>query len=207
MFLPGDVGHRAILHRTVMGVIETALSATESGAQVFWVGGIDAYQINELQDLYWFSMAEPDRVKNKKLLDEYEDYFEYQEVAKATKDPEMMRAVKIINSYDEIPERLTTLRRNTVKEEFGADITVSTAHRCKGLEWDFVQLYDDFPDVLDPELDPMARDDEINLLYVASTRAMRILALNSAVEMVIRYITQKTHGREADEDGRRSDRS
>ncbi|MCV5959122.1 DNA helicase, partial [Escherichia coli] len=43
MFLPGDVGHRAILHRTVMGVIETALSATESGAQVFWVGGIDAY--------------------------------------------------------------------------------------------------------------------------------------------------------------------
>ncbi|HFQ2008836.1 hypothetical protein ACSGGA_24215 [Salmonella enterica] len=44
---------------------------------------------------------------------------------------------------------------------------------------------------LDPELDPMARDDEINLLYVASTRAMRILALNSAVEMVIRYITQK----------------
>ncbi|KGM26693.1 DNA helicase [Photorhabdus luminescens] len=191
MFLPGDVGHRAILHRTVMGVIETALSATESGAQVFWVGGIDAYQINELQDLYWFSMAEPDRVKNKKLLDEYEDYFEYQEVAKATKDPEMMRAVKIINSYDEIPERLTTLRRNTVKEEFGADITVSTAHRCKGLEWDFVQLYDDFPDVLDPELDPMARDDEINLLYVASTRAMRILALNSAVEMVIRYITQK----------------
>ncbi|NMV42602.1 DNA helicase, partial [Vibrio parahaemolyticus] len=114
--LPGDVGHRAILHRTVMGVIETALSATESGAQVFWVGGIDAYQINELQDLYWFSMAEPDRVKNKKLLDEYEDYFEYQEVAKATKDPEMMRAVKIINSYDEIPERLTTLRRNTVKE-------------------------------------------------------------------------------------------
>ncbi|EPL1091298.1 3'-5' exonuclease, partial [Escherichia coli] len=66
-----------------------------------------------------------------------------------------------------------------------------TAHRCKGLEWDFVQLYDDFPDVLDPELDPMARDDEINLLYVASTRAMRILALNSAVEMVIRYITQK----------------
>ncbi|MCV5131821.1 DNA helicase, partial [Escherichia coli] len=31
----------------------------------------------------------------------------------------------------------------------------------------------------------------INLLYVASTRAMRILALNSAVEMVIRYITQK----------------
>ncbi|MDW3124371.1 hypothetical protein R8N68_25425, partial [Vibrio sp. 1974] len=28
-------------------------------------------------------------------------------------------------------------------------------------------------------------------LYVASTRAMRILALNSAVEMVIRYITQK----------------
>ncbi|MBO0160232.1 ATP-binding domain-containing protein, partial [Vibrio parahaemolyticus] len=61
----------------------------------------------------------------------------------------------------------------------------------KGLEWDYVQLFDDFPDVLDPELEPEARDDEINLLYVASTRAMRALALNASVEMVIRYNTHK----------------
>lgn len=191
MTLPPNIGHKAIIHRTVMGVIETALAVTEGEGKVFWVGGIDAYQINELLDLYWFSLMERDRVKNKKLLDEYEDYYEYQEVAKATKDPEMMRAVKIINNYDEIPDRVATLRRNTVKEEFGADITVSTAHRCKGLEWDHVELYDDFPDVLAPELSLIARDDEVNLLYVASTRAMRMLALNSSVEMVIRYITQK----------------
>ncbi|MND15772.1 putative ATP-dependent DNA helicase YjcD [compost metagenome] len=191
MFLPRDVGHRTVIHRTVMGVIETALAATAEGKKVYWVGGIDAYQINELQDIYWYAMAAPDRVRNKKLLDDFQDYGEYQEVAKATKDPDMSRAIKIIGSYDNIPDLLTLLRLNTVKEEFGADITVSTAHRCKGLEWDNVQLYDDFPDVLDPELDTTTRDDEINLLYVASTRAMRALALNSAVEMVIRYITHK----------------
>ena len=171
--------------------MDTALAARAKGKKVYWVGGIDAYQINELQDIYWYAMAAPDRVRNKKLLDDFQDYGEYQEVAKATKDPEMSRAIKIIGSYDSLPDLLTLLRLNTVKEEFGADITVSTAHRCKGLEWDNVQLYDDFPDVLDPELDITTRDDEINLLYVASTRAMRVLALNSAVEMVIRYITHK----------------
>ncbi|EFP0183601.1 ATP-dependent helicase [Escherichia coli] len=191
MSLPNNIGHKAILHRTVMGVIETALMQTENGAKVFWVGGIDAYQINEIQDLFWFSRDEKERIKNKKILEEYEDYLEYQDIAEATKDSEMLRAIKIINNYDDIPSRLSMLRRNTVKEEFSADISVSTAHRCKGLEWDFVQLYDDFPDVLDPKLTPQDRDDEINLLYVASTRAMRMLAINSALESVVRYITQK----------------
>ena len=65
MFLPRDVGHRTVIHRTVMGVIETALAATAEGKKVYWVGGIDAYQINELQDIYWYAMAAPDRVRNK----------------------------------------------------------------------------------------------------------------------------------------------
>jgi ATP-dependent exoDNAse (exonuclease V) beta subunit len=191
MVLPHDIGHKAVIHRTVMGVIETALEQTSLGKKVFWVGGIDAYQIGNLLDAYWLSKGENDNIKNKKILKEYSNFFEYEDVGKATKDPEMMRAVKIIENYEDLDARLETLRLNTVDDDLAADITVSTAHRSKGLEFDHVQLYDDFPDLFDPELSQEAKDDEINNLYVAATRAKRILALNSSLEVVIRYVTQK----------------
>ena len=65
-------------------------------------------------------------------------------------------------------------------------MTLATAHKAKGLEWDFVSLYDDFTaDPLSPDLDPGKRDDELNLLYVAVTRAMKILAINSLVLQIM----------------------
>lgn len=191
MMLPQNIGHHAVLHRTVMGVIQTALGYTGAGHKVFWAGGIESYQIDYLEDIFWFSREERERVKNKQILNDYEDYQEFTEIARATQDNEMFRAMAIIEAYEDLPEHLAILRLNTVKDELVANVTVSTSHRAKGLEWDYVQLFDDFPDVLDPELEPEARDDEINLLYVASTRAMRALALNASVEMVIRYITHK----------------
>ncbi|PTT89088.1 hypothetical protein DBR42_08500, partial [Pelomonas sp. HMWF004] len=55
-----------------------------------------------------------------------------------------------------------------------AAITLTTGHRAKGLEWEQVSLADDFIE-LPPEddFDP----EEINLLYVAVTRAIRCVKL------------------------------
>ncbi len=48
-------------------------------------------------------------------------------------------------------------------------------------------LADDFPDVFDPELEPEDREDEVNLLYVACTRAMQTLVINQSVALILRY--------------------
>jgi superfamily I DNA/RNA helicase len=47
-----------------------------------------------------------------------------------------------------------------------AELTVSTAHKSKGREWDRVRLAEDFPE--DPKGD---FDEELRLLYVSVTRA------------------------------------
>ncbi|WP_139346937.1 hypothetical protein [Pseudomonas oryzihabitans] len=49
-----------------------------------------------------------------------------------------------------------------------------------------VYLGEDFPDPLDPELPPDARRDELNLLYVAATRAKYQLAINSVILGIMR---------------------
>jgi len=185
--LPPNTKQFTALARTVMGVIGIAFSAALSGRSVFWVGGIKAYQLNELEDLFWFARREPQNVRNKKILKEYQSFEEYEEIAKATKDPEMLRAIALLETYDDIPHMIGMIRQHTVNLEQNADIIVSTAHRCKGLEWQSVVLVDDYPDIFDPDMAHDAREDEINLLYVAATRALQVLIINTALELVLQY--------------------
>lgn len=78
-----------------------------------------------------------------------------------------------------------------------ATVTLTTAHKAKGLEWDFVGLYEDFTaDPLAPETDRAKRDDELNLLYVSVTRAMQILAVNSMVIDIMQRF-KDLHGSQA----------
>jgi len=63
------------------------------------------------------------------------------------------------------------------------DVVISTAHKSKGLEWDRVQIGDDFaaPDAEseDPETRDMPPREEILLSYVALTRARKELGMGS----------------------------
>lgn len=185
--LPDGTGRFTVLSRTVIGVITNAIMASMEGRKVYWVGGVEAYQLAELEDLFWFARRQNDNVRSKKLLKEYRDFEEYEDIAKATKDSEMLRAIALIEGFDDIPGLISLMLGQTVNNEENSDITLSTAHRCKGLEWLNVVLDDDFPDVFDPELGPEAREDEINLLYVASTRAMNTLVINQAIALILRY--------------------
>ncbi|WP_158103241.1 3'-5' exonuclease, partial [Pseudomonas syringae] len=161
---------------------ENALRLVNQNHRMQWIGGIDSYSLRDLEDLFYFSRAMNDQVQQRKLLTDYADYDQYVAIAKATQDPEMLRSIKIIENYPDLPQRIEQLRGASVTSELDATVTLSTAHRAKGLEWDFVGLYDDFSaDPLSPDIDAGKRDDELNLLYVGVTRAMKILAVNSLV--------------------------
>ncbi|ASG86863.1 UvrD-helicase domain-containing protein [Salmonella enterica] len=172
---PRTFGHHAVLHRSVCGVIRTALHWSLAGKKVFWVGGMESYKIEDLLDLYWFSIDMTERIRHDRLTREYRDYDEYLQIAEDTGDIEMKQAIFILEQFFPLPDRLNTLREQRVSMEAEADITVCTAHRSKGLEWDRVRLHDDFADILDPDMPESKRNDEINLLYVAATRARHTL--------------------------------
>ncbi|GAB0063283.1 MULTISPECIES: UvrD-helicase domain-containing protein [Pseudomonas syringae group] len=192
--LPADLPHRTYLHRTVSGVIENALRLVNQDHKMQWLGGIDSYSLRDLEDLFYFSRGMNDQVQQRKLLSDYADYDQYVAIAKATQDPEMLRSIKIIENYPDLPQRIDQLRRASVTSELDATVTLSTAHRAKGLEWDFVGLYEDFTaDPLSPDIEAGKRDDELNLLYVSVTRAMKILAVNSLViDIMQRFKDQRS---------------
>ncbi|MDC9612884.1 UvrD-helicase domain-containing protein [Xenorhabdus khoisanae] len=184
-----NVPHKAVLSRTVAGVIDSALSAALKEQSVYWVGGIDGYRTEELEDLYWFSVDIPQNIQQPRLLYDYKDYDEYCQIAKVTQDIEMMQSINLLERYFPFPQNLEKMRKFAVTDESKANLTVSTAHRSKGLEWLVVVLHNDFPDLFDPKLTELSRRDEINLLYVAATRARNKLIINESIECVL--INQK----------------
>lgn len=176
--LPAGTPHVAVLSRTISGVISSALCASMAGKKVYWVGGIEGYRSEELEDLYWFSADMPERMHSPHLSSDYRDFREYCQVAKATGDAEMNQAIRLLDEFFPLPQKLAIMRGQVVADEKNAQVTVCTVHRSKGLEWPVVMLNEDFFDITDPLLSAEERQDEINLLYVAVTRARRTLVLN-----------------------------
>ncbi|EBG5940060.1 ATP-dependent helicase [Salmonella enterica subsp. enterica serovar Enteritidis] len=183
--MPRNFGHHAVLHRSVCGVIRTALHWSLAGKKVFWVGGMESYRIEDLLDLYWFSVDMTERMRHDRLIREYRDYDEYLQIAEETGDVEMKQTIFILEQFFPLPDRLSTLREQRVTRESEADVTVCTAHRSKGLEWDRVKLHDDFADILDPEMPESQRQDEINLMYVAATRARKVLIVEPILSEIM----------------------
>lgn len=128
----------------------------------------------------------PERMQKSLLTKDYRDFEEYKAIAKATKDADMGQAIKLLEMYFPLPQKLVILKRQIAHNESDADLTVVTAHRSKGLEWDTVVLNDDFNDINNPLISAEDRRDELNLLYVAATRARKMLILNEIVRQVVK---------------------
>jgi ATP-dependent exoDNAse (exonuclease V) beta subunit len=111
-----------------------------------------------------------------------------EDFAESTGDNTLIQLIKIVLEYGrDLPEFINKIKMAQVADEhrLEADIIYSTIHRCKGLEYDEVFILDDFinEDVIDrakQDNDPKTLqiiEEEINILYVAVTRAKLKLRL------------------------------
>lgn len=175
------------LSRTVMGVILTAIRVVKGGGRVYWNGGIEAYQITDLKDIYYLKTNQKELICNKQLLRQFETFDDFLQMVKETKDPELKRGARILEECGDIPKLLDLLECHAVETPDETTVTVSTVHRAKGLEWDSVVLDDDFPDVFDEEMSAEEKYDELNLLYVAVTRAKQNLVINPVVLLIVQH--------------------
>jgi superfamily I DNA/RNA helicase len=106
-------------------------------------------------------------------------------LAESEHNAEFKRAIGILqnpNWYAMLKEIST--HRNT----HDPDIILTTAHKSKGLEWDIVVLADDYPQIYDKEGVYTGLDQEsANILYVAATRAKKVLFINNTIDQILNY--------------------
>lgn len=181
-----------LLSRTNAELIKQAVA--RRGRGVHWVGGIEGYKVHILEDAWRLRSNQRTDIREPFIRDHFTSWQEFEDYGKETKDPEVKILVELVDQYrDEIPQLVAELRANEEKTDKFADLVVATGHKAKGLEWDQVKIADDFT-VLEKAEATLAEfgradaqlvmredgtDQEINLLYVAVTRAMKSCQLNS----------------------------
>jgi hypothetical protein len=151
-----------IICRTNSAIIDNALKYMNLGLKVHVKGGIS--KINKLLKCS-YSLKKGKRVNTPELaaFNNWEEVVEYSKTPSGTELSTLVRLVKDYPVY-----HLTALLDliSKVKEE-DANVVLTTVHKAKGCEWNKVLLANDFKSKGDKNFS----DEEINLLYVAITRA------------------------------------
>ena len=154
--------------------------------KIYFEGGYSSYSFMN-QTVY--SIFYLKNRKNEKItVDELKNFgsiYELETFAKETKNQEYLNIIKFINTYGdnifEINKKIKDLV-TTIKEE--ADIIFTTTHKAKGMEYNQVIMTDDFitkKDILNTKksLSFNQINEELNIYYVASTRAKSAISLAS----------------------------
>jgi F-box protein, helicase, 18 len=180
---------KAILARTNLGLLLKAIEyVTESKKvqQIYFEGNINSYtyadegaSLYDVLSLFNFKhhLVKDNLIKSMKNLAELEDYIE------KTEDMQLAMMVEIVKEYgNKIPSIINTIKERHINndDKENAEMIFSTVHRCKGMEYDAIQLVNDF--ITEEKLEKLKSDkkmeeksvaklnEEINLLYVAITR-------------------------------------
>jgi F-box protein 18 (helicase) len=176
----------AVIGRCNGSLLARALPVVDRGGTVHFAGTTDKdhwdpYYLYELQiplDLLYLKQNQREAI----LTPQVRAFSDYKEVVDQVKgdgqgagvDKELEKHVKLVDEYgDRLPDLIDRLRRRSRSPEI-ADISLSTAHRAKGLEWRRVEMLDDFATLRnETEVAPFDSEylEEINLIYVAMTRA------------------------------------
>jgi hypothetical protein len=183
---------KACIARGNAALYRRAALLANQGGNVCWVGGIDGYRLDLLNDIWLLKAGRRSEIKDR-FVARFEDCDALQGYAAAQDERDLKAWIRVIEGHTRwqaIPEEIALVRSRSVAQPEGATLALATAHKSKGLEFGSVELADDFPEaeLANPvkysrETHPVFWDEqgfrggvllpveEINLRYVAITRA------------------------------------
>lgn len=160
-----------IICRTNKTAIAEVIKHLDQNLKVFLMGGGE--QMTKLiNGICALQKGERAYHQDLMLFEDYDDLLEY---ASSPMGGDLAVVIKLIDSYGQ--GALNNALSSTTTTEEQADITITTCHKAKGLEWPVVRLANDFKYPVESE--KMIPSEEANLLYVAATRALNVLDISN----------------------------
>jgi F-box protein, helicase, 18 len=194
---PANTKSKATIARSNLGLLLRAITFITEHKDVkylYFEGNLNPYTYADegasLYDVLNLFNSKNDRIKDK-LIGSMSNLEELEEYIEKTEDVQLGMMVEIVKEYEnEIPSLIKSLKSKHVGDEdkAKAEMIFSTVHRSKGMEYDAVQLVEDF--VTEAKLERLKTEkkedeviniakwnEEINLLYVAITRTKGLLRI------------------------------
>jgi F-box protein 18 (helicase) len=185
---PGKIKTRAVIARTNAGLLVKAIELLIEKKEIksiYFEGRIENYtyandgaSIYDILNLY---SGEKERIRDK-MIASMKDMDELEEYIENTGDAQLRMLVEMVKEYGKkIPGYIKKLKECHLDhdDKDKADMIFSTVHRSKGMEYDEVTLANDF--ITEERIIEMTKapepvntaklSEEVNLLYVAITRA------------------------------------
>jgi F-box protein 18 (helicase) len=183
---------KATIARTNLALLLNAIEYITNNRKIkgiYFEGNFNSYTYADegasLYDVLNLASNKHDKIRDK-LIGSMRNLEELEEYIEKTEDPQLSMMVEIVKEYgDEIYDIMRSLKKLQTGDEDRekADMIFSTVHRAKGMEYDTVHLVNDF--ISENKLkkakgeaasknekpDLQRLNEEINLLYVALTRA------------------------------------
>ena len=162
-----------------------------------------------LRDFYSLWKRDFGNIRN----EEIKCFSSFEEAVKLSKDdeefdPEYAACLQLVKKYEaDIPIKMEQISAAMVAVESDADVVLTTAHKAKGLEWDYVVMADDFKSLFKTQTeDDKAKDvplefkqlglgeedinpEEIHLMYMAATRGRLCTELHAEYEQFLKMDT------------------
>jgi hypothetical protein len=196
-----EIKTKCCITRTNSGIIKVFSKNYDKGKIIKTIRNPD--DIFKLPLSLYYYMTDRVKYKDKitvKWLYNFRGKRDIEEYAKSINDIELLTSLNIV---EEFYEDLIKIYNNAkaYRRKRKVDLFITTAHTCKGLEWDHVILYNDFPNIIQ-KISSICDDieifrtminnsnnlknkfmfqrvvEEINLYYVAVTRAIYKLDLD-----------------------------
>lgn len=178
---------KAVLARTTIALLIKAIKYMGDFPKIYFEGNLSSYMYADsgpsIYDVYNLYVGNHQYIKDETIRN-MKDYQELLEYIETTDDQQLGNISEIVEKYEhEIPSIFKKLKECQVPKE-EAQIIYSTVHRAKGMEYDLVEITDDF--IKEEKLDELIKNketsiekisEEINILYVAITRAKNVLYL------------------------------
>lgn len=195
-----EIKTKAVLGRTNLGLLLKAIeyvTVKKTIKHLYFEGNFSSYtyadegaSLYDVLNLYNNNayLIRDKLIKAMKNLKELEEYIEKAE------DIQLAMMVEIVREYgNRIPDIIKDIKKKHVDnhDKDKAEMIFSTVHRCKGMEYDAIQLVNDF--ITEDKLEKLIADqkgeelnvskliEEINLLYVAVTRTKNIVHIPAAL--------------------------
>ncbi|GIV45783.1 MAG: DNA helicase [Ignavibacterium sp.] len=183
---------KATLARTNLGLLSKAIEfVTEKSKSqtLYFEGNVNSYFYSDegvsLFDVLNLYNHNHEMIKDN-LIKSMSDFSELEEYVEKTEDTQLAMLVEIVKKYeDDLPRLIKLIRDSTVENKNDAKMIFSTVHRSKGMEYGTVYLHNDFISqkkikrLIEKQneipVDVAKINEEINILYVAVTRAINNL--------------------------------
>ena len=180
---------KAVITRTNAKIFEEAVKYSSLGFNVYFEGGESIARFDLLEDL--FNMLNNRKPKDGFLKTFYDScnkdgklaFNTLKEFSEENGISDWLFRCKVVEKYKtDLSSTLKDLKKFIVQEKNEKSIIITNVHKSKGLEYDLVILSDDFnteflakPKSNMVDLVKKSLYEDVNLLYVALTRAKELL--------------------------------